>query len=157
MTNSVSTSNTIFLCVGGDTNLLIAAGNEGSLAISPQAFLPVVQTNIDGTLVTNLANTISVVWNSLPTSTVNELTTAFAGIDQRMQDKPLVTSCRRIPIVSTGLKAHDQYALQFDPSFTVCISQSTSLILACLCSTGLICPQTLTNNQIELSKLWPKH
>jgi len=74
MTNSVSTSDTIFLCVGGDTNLLIAAGNEGSLAISPQAFLPVVQTNIDGTLVTNLANTIGVVWNSLPAPTPNELT-----------------------------------------------------------------------------------
>ena len=74
LTNSISTSNTIFLCVGGSTNLLVAAGNKGSLAISPQTFIPVVQTNIDGTLVTNLANTIGVIWYSLPAPTANELT-----------------------------------------------------------------------------------
>lgn len=73
-TNSISATNTLFLCVGGDTNLLVAAGNEGSLAISPQAFVPVVQTNTDGSLVTNLANTIGVIWNSLPAPTTNELT-----------------------------------------------------------------------------------
>jgi hypothetical protein len=72
-TNSISATNTFFLCVGGDTNLLVAAGNEGSLAVSPQAFVPVVQTNTDGTLVTNLANTIGVVWNSLPAPTTNDL------------------------------------------------------------------------------------
>ena len=74
LTNSISTTNTVFLCVGGDTNLLIAAGNQGSLAISPATFIAVVQTNTDGTLVTNLANAIGVVWNSLPAPTTNELT-----------------------------------------------------------------------------------
>ena len=73
-TNSISTTTTIFLCVGGDTNLLVAAGNQGSLAVSPQAFVPVVQTNANGTLVTNLANTLGVVWNSLPAPTTNDLT-----------------------------------------------------------------------------------
>jgi hypothetical protein len=72
-TNSVSTTNTIFLGLGGDTNLLIAAGNQGSLAISPQTFIPVVQTNIDGTLTTNLANTIGVIWHSLPAPTSSDL------------------------------------------------------------------------------------
>jgi len=62
------------LCVGGDTNLLVAAGNQGSLAISPQSFVPVIQTNTDGTLVTNLANTIGVIWQSLPAPTASELT-----------------------------------------------------------------------------------
>jgi photosystem II stability/assembly factor-like uncharacterized protein len=74
LTNSISTTNTLFVCVGGDTNLLVAAGNQGSLAISPQTFVPVVQTNVDGTLVTNLANTIGVLWTSLPAPTTNELT-----------------------------------------------------------------------------------
>jgi hypothetical protein len=74
LTNSVFSTNTIFLCVGGDTNLLVAAGNEGSLAISPQAFVPVVQTNLNGTLVTNLANTIGVLWNALPAPTTSDLT-----------------------------------------------------------------------------------
>lgn len=73
VTNSISTTNTIFLCIGGDTNLLIAAGNQGSLAISPQTFVPVVQTNLDGTLVTNLANTIGVIWDSLPAPTTQDL------------------------------------------------------------------------------------
>ena len=73
-TNSISTTNTFFLCVGGDTNLVVAAGNQGSLAVSPQTFVPVVQTNDEGTLVTNLANTIGVVWNSLPAPTTNDLT-----------------------------------------------------------------------------------
>ncbi|MGA2244065.1 MAG: hypothetical protein ABSH48_03610 [Verrucomicrobiota bacterium] len=73
-TNSISTTNTIFLCVGGDTNLIVAAGNQGSLAVSPQTFVPIVQTNADGTLVTNLANTIGVIWNSLPAPTTSDLT-----------------------------------------------------------------------------------
>ena len=75
-TNSISATNTIFLCVGGDTNLLVAAGNHGSLAVSPQAFVPIVQTNLDGKLVTNLANTFGVVWNSLPAPTTSDLTAA---------------------------------------------------------------------------------
>jgi hypothetical protein len=74
LTNSVSSAGTFFLCVGGDTNLLVAAGNQGSLAVSPQAFVPVVQTNLDGTLVTNLANTIGLIWNSLPAPVTGELT-----------------------------------------------------------------------------------
>jgi hypothetical protein len=73
LTNSVSASNTVFFCVGGNTNLLIAAGNRGSLAISPNNLVPVVQTNLDGTLLTNLVGTLGVVWNPLPAPTTNDL------------------------------------------------------------------------------------
>ena len=58
LTNSVSLSNTTFLCVGGATNLLLAAGTRGSLAISPNAFLPVVETNTNGIIFTNTAKSV---------------------------------------------------------------------------------------------------
>ncbi|MGO8925782.1 MAG: hypothetical protein ACLQU3_02635 [Limisphaerales bacterium] len=72
-TNSVSISNTVFLCVGGSTNLLIAAGTSGSLAVSPNAFVTVVLTNVDGTLSTNQARALGVIWSSLPAPTANDL------------------------------------------------------------------------------------
>jgi hypothetical protein len=73
--NSVSTSNTVFLCVGGTTNLLLAAGNDGSLALSPNALVPVVDTNLDGSLSTNLASSLGIVWypQPAPVGTTNDL------------------------------------------------------------------------------------
>ena len=85
MTNSISTSNTIFLCVGGGYQPPHRRWQRRQPCDKLEAFLPVVQTNIDGTQATTLANTISVVWNSLPAPTANELSAAFAGIDQRME------------------------------------------------------------------------
>jgi hypothetical protein len=81
LTNSVSESNTVFLCVGGDTNLLIAAGNRGSLAISPSSLVPVILTNLDGTLLTNFVETLGLIWYSMPSSTPNDLAgvCAFGG------------------------------------------------------------------------------
>jgi hypothetical protein len=76
LTNSVSSTNTVFLGVGGDTNLLVAAGTSGSLAVSPNAFTTVVITNVDGTLATNRVSTLGVVWSSLPAATTNDLTAA---------------------------------------------------------------------------------
>jgi hypothetical protein len=60
--------------VGGSTNLLLAAGTSGSLAVSPNAFSTVVLTNADGTFSTNSASTMGVVWYSLPAPTTNDLT-----------------------------------------------------------------------------------
>jgi hypothetical protein len=74
LNNSVSSTNTVFLCVGGNTNLLLAAGTSGSLAVSPNVLTTVVLTNADGTLSTNLASTLGVVWHSLPAPTTNDLT-----------------------------------------------------------------------------------
>jgi hypothetical protein len=82
LTNSVaSPANTnVFLCVGGDTNLLIAAGNHGCLSISPNRLVPVTVTNLDGTLFTNLVSSLGVLWNSMPApaQTTNDL----AGVGQ---------------------------------------------------------------------------
>ena len=74
-TNSVSTTNTVFFCVGGTSNLLVAAGNNGSLAVSPNIVLPVVETNTDGSLFTNLVGSLGVSWYSLaaPAGTTNDL------------------------------------------------------------------------------------
>jgi hypothetical protein len=75
LTNSVNLSNTAFLCVGGTTNLLVAAGSQGSLAVSPNTLIPVVQTNNAGGLFTNNASALGVVWYSLtvPAGTTNDL------------------------------------------------------------------------------------
>jgi hypothetical protein len=78
LTNSVSQTNTVFFCVGGDTNLLVAAGTGGSLAISPNAFTSVVITNSDGSLVTNRVSTLGVVWSSLLAPTTNDLVATCA-------------------------------------------------------------------------------
>jgi hypothetical protein len=75
LTNSVSASNTVFLCVGGTTNLLVAAGSKGSLALSPNTLVPVVETNTNGILFTNYASSLGVIWNSMPApaGTTNDL------------------------------------------------------------------------------------
>jgi len=75
LTNSVSTSNTVFLCVGGTTNFLIASGTKGSLSVSPNDLVAVVETNEDGSLFTNYASSLGVIWYSLPApaATTNDL------------------------------------------------------------------------------------
>ena len=78
LTNSISSTNTVFLCVGGNTNLLLAAGTSGSLAVSPNAFATVVLTNLDGTFSTNQASTLGVVWYSLPAPTTSDLAAVCA-------------------------------------------------------------------------------
>lgn len=78
LTNSVSLAETAFFCVGGTTNLLVAAGTQGSLAVSPNLLVPVVETNDDGSLFTNEVSSLGVAWYSLPApvSTTND----FAGV-----------------------------------------------------------------------------
>lgn len=75
LTNSVSVAETVFLGVGGDTNLFIAAGTRGSLAISPSMLVPVVDTNAQGGSFTNLVNSLGIVWDSMPApaGTTNDL------------------------------------------------------------------------------------
>jgi hypothetical protein len=75
LTNSVSLAETVFFCVGGTTNLLVAAGTQGSLAVSPNLLVPVVETNTDGTLFTNYVGSLGVAWYSLPApaGTTNDL------------------------------------------------------------------------------------
>jgi len=80
LTNSVKLSDTVFLGVGGSTNLLVAAGSQGSLAVSPNFLVPVILTNTDGSLLTNNASTVGVIWYSLsaPAHTTNDLTDVCA-------------------------------------------------------------------------------
>jgi hypothetical protein len=75
LTNSVagSPTNTVFLCVDGNTNLLLAAGNHGSLVVSPNTPIPFLVTNNDGSVFTNYANTQGIVWYALPAPTTNDL------------------------------------------------------------------------------------
>jgi len=75
LTNSVSATNTVFFCVGGTSNLLVAAGTRGSLAVSPNLSVAVVQTNVDGTQFTNFVGSLGLGWYSLPapTGTTNDL------------------------------------------------------------------------------------
>jgi hypothetical protein len=72
-TNSVSPSNTLFLGVGGDTNLLLAVGTKGSVALSSNSLVPVVLTNLGGTFVTNLTPSLGLSWTPLPPFTTNDL------------------------------------------------------------------------------------
>ena len=72
-TNSVSSSNTVFFGVGGDTNLLLAVGSRGSLALSPNRLLPVVTTNANGGLFTNLVSTMGLAWYPMLPPTTNDL------------------------------------------------------------------------------------
>jgi hypothetical protein len=80
LTNSVAgdPTNTVLFCVGGDTNLLVAAGNRGSLVISPSALAPVLVTNLDGSVFTNYINLQGLVWFPLPAATTNDLSGACA-------------------------------------------------------------------------------
>jgi photosystem II stability/assembly factor-like uncharacterized protein len=74
-TNSVSATNTVFFCVGGSSNLLLAAGTQGSLALSPNSPIPVLDTNADGSLVTNYISSLGVGWypQAAPAGTTNDL------------------------------------------------------------------------------------
>jgi hypothetical protein len=67
-------TNSIFLGVGGTTNLLVAAGNQGSLMISPNNTTNVVYTNEVGTVVTQAVSTLGVIWQAVePRPTASDL------------------------------------------------------------------------------------
>ena len=69
-----SATNSIFLGVGGNTNLLVAAGNQGSLLISRNVETNVVTTNALGGPVTNRVSLFGVVWDAVePRITQNDL------------------------------------------------------------------------------------
>ncbi len=75
LTNSVagSATNNVFFCVDGNTNLLLAAGNHGSLVTSPASLTPVLVTNLDGSVFTNYINSQGIVWYAQPAPTTNDL------------------------------------------------------------------------------------
>jgi hypothetical protein len=69
-----SVTNSTFLGVGGTTNLLLAAGEKGSLIFSQHAITNIVFTNSNGTLTTNETSTLGIVWDAVqPRPTTNDL------------------------------------------------------------------------------------
>ncbi|HVR35904.1 MAG TPA: hypothetical protein VMS21_08640 [Methylomirabilota bacterium] len=75
-------TNSIFLGLGGTTNLLVAAGNAGSLMVSPNDEVEIVTTNESGMTITQMVSTLGVVWHAVePRPTSNDLqgVTSFGG------------------------------------------------------------------------------
>ena len=69
-----SMTDAILLGVGGSTNLLVAAGNRGHLMTSYNSWTNVVTRLGNGQTVTNLVNTLGVVWKAVePRVTENDL------------------------------------------------------------------------------------
>jgi hypothetical protein len=69
-------TNSIFLGVGGTTNMLVAVGNAGSLMLSPNVTTNYWQTNVVGTnlIVSNTTGSaFGVLWYALPKVTTNDL------------------------------------------------------------------------------------
>jgi len=66
-------TNSVFLGVGGNTNLLVAVGNQGSLIISPNVTTNLA-VNVGGTatVVTN-GSAFGVLWYAMPVPTTNDL------------------------------------------------------------------------------------
>jgi hypothetical protein len=73
--SATNPANPLLLCVGGATNLLLAAGTGGTLLVSPYTLNPVLDTNSDGSLSTNYVSSLGVAWHtqSPPTGTTNDL------------------------------------------------------------------------------------
>ncbi len=72
-----SVTNAIFLGIGGDTNGLVAVGNQGSILYSPSYLTNVVSTNLVGgvpIITTNEVDAIGTVWHAVePRPTTNDL------------------------------------------------------------------------------------
>lgn len=66
-------TNTTLLGIGGNTNLLLAVGDGGSVICSPQILTNIVFTNETGIVVTQVVGSVGVVWHSIPKPTTNDL------------------------------------------------------------------------------------
>lgn len=78
-----SATNSIFLGVGGTTNLAVAVGNAGTIIYSREEFQAVTSTNANGTVTTNQVNALGIIWQSVsPNPTANDLqgVTAFGSL-----------------------------------------------------------------------------
>jgi len=74
-------TNSIFLGVGGNSNLLVAVGNQGSLMISRNVRTNVVSTNAAGILITNSAGLFGVAWEEIAPPAQNDLQGVGASQD----------------------------------------------------------------------------
>ena len=70
------TTNAVFLGVAASTNLLVAVGAKGSIIVSPSAEVPTIVTNAFGQVVTNIVDTMGILWYDAASPTTND----FQGI-----------------------------------------------------------------------------
>jgi hypothetical protein len=66
-------TNATFFGVGGTTNMLLTVGDRGRILLSPNIVTNVVFTNSNGTLTTNEASTLGIVWHAVPPPVTNDL------------------------------------------------------------------------------------
>jgi hypothetical protein len=71
-------TNSVFLGVGGSTNLLVAVGNQGSLIISPNVYTNIPVTLGGSTVLTN-GSAFGVLWYAMPVPTTNDLQGVFVS------------------------------------------------------------------------------
>ncbi|MGC8744016.1 MAG: hypothetical protein ACP5T0_09070 [Verrucomicrobiia bacterium] len=75
----LAATNSVFLGIAGDTNMLIATGSQGLVLYSTNEYLPEITTNYAGTnivLTTNYVSGLGVVWNLVPRFNTN----TFQGV-----------------------------------------------------------------------------
>lgn len=68
-----SVTNASLYGVGGNTNLLLACGDDGKIILSPNTFTNLVFTNTSGALSTNAVSTLGIFWRDIPSPTTNTL------------------------------------------------------------------------------------
>jgi hypothetical protein len=121
-----SVTNSIFLGVGGTTNLLLAAGNQGSLIYSPYAVTNITVTNIVGTnvVVTNkTVSTFGVLWYAIqPRPTINDLQGVSA-----FRNLYLVTGDNGTVLTSSN-----------GTNWTPCITPTTALLSSVAASADIV-------------------
>jgi len=69
----VSLTNTVFLGVAGDQEMLVAVGSRGSIAVSPASLTNIVFTNSVGNVVTQAVSTLGIVWDAVASPSTNDL------------------------------------------------------------------------------------
>ena len=100
-----SMTDAILLGVGGNTNMLVAAGNRGHLMTSHNSWTNVVTQNEQGQSVTNRVNTLGIVWNAVePKLTENDLQ-GVAVLD----DTWIVTGGKGTVLTTADGKKWDQH------------------------------------------------
>ena len=65
-------TNTTLLGIGGNTNLLLAVGDGGSVIYSPNVLTNILITNETG-VVTQVVGSVGVIWHSIPKPTTSDL------------------------------------------------------------------------------------
>jgi hypothetical protein len=78
-----SATNSIFLGVGGTTNLAVAVGSGGTIIISPDERRDIASTNSNGTISTNQVSTLGIIWygaDPRPTTSDLQGVTAWGNV-----------------------------------------------------------------------------